>query len=120
MASILIIDDEPAVRLLLRTVLEQSGYDVREAQSGREGLASYREQTADLVITDILMPDLSGLDTIIELTREFLNVKVIAITGVLGEPQMLERARLLGARHMLTKPFSVPELLSAVRDELEH
>jgi two-component system response regulator (stage 0 sporulation protein F) len=120
MSKILVIDDEDLVRTLLRTVLEMDGHTVMEAGDGRAGIALYREQRPDLVITDILLPELNGIETIIELTREFLNVKVIAISGLQGEPEIFSRARLLGARRTFQKPFNPKELLQAVRYELDH
>ncbi len=118
MARILVIDDEEPIRTLLRAALEQDGHEVMEASSGKLGLQLYRNQPADLVITDILMPDLNGLDTILELVREFLDVKVIAISGQGDE--RLSAAKLLGARRTLRKPFDMQELLSAVRYVLAH
>ena len=88
--------------------------------NGREGLKLYRQRPADLVIVDIMMPELNGPDTIIELTREFLDIKVIAISGVFSEEYLRKTARLLGARRTLRKPFGIEELLSAVRYELAH
>ncbi len=120
MSKILVIDDEKLVRTVLRTVLEMDGHTVIEAEDGRTGITLYREQHADLVITDILLPELDGLETIMELTREFLNVKVIAISGLQGEPEVLARARLLGARRTFQKPFNPQHLLQAVRYELDH
>ena len=120
MASILIIDDEESVRALLRSVLETAGYEVVEAANGRQGLERYRQRRADLVITDIAMPELNGLDMILELMHEFLHVKVIAISGVGGEQSVLDAAKLLGARQTFQKPFGMPELLRAVRYELDH
>ena len=120
MATILIIDDEESIRALLRTTLEAAGYEVVEASNGRIGLALYRHRPADLVITDILMPELNGLDMLLELTREFLHAKVIAISGAGGEQNVLDAAKLLGARRTLQKPFSMPRLLDAVRYELDH
>ncbi len=120
MATILIIDDEELVRVLLRSALKAAGYEVVEAANGRIGLELYRHRQADLVITDILMPELNGLDMILELTREFLHAKVIAISGVGGEKNVLDVAKLLGARQTLQKPFSMPRLLDAVRYELAH
>jgi two-component system response regulator (stage 0 sporulation protein F) len=120
MATILIIDDEEPIRALLRTTLESAGYEVTEASNGRIGLELYRHRPTDLIITDILMPELSGLDMLLELTREFLHAKVIAISGVGGEQNVLDVAKLLGARRTLQKPFSMPRLLDAVRYELEH
>ena len=120
MATILIIDDEEIVRVLLRSVLEEAGYEVAEAANGREGLELYRQRPIHLVITDILMPEMNGLDMLLELTREFLYAKVIAISGVGGERNVLDVAKLLGARQTFKKPFSMSDLLSAVRYELEH
>ena len=120
MATILIIDDEELVRTLLRSALEEAGYEVTEAANGREGLELYRYRPTDLVITDIVMPELNGLDMLLELTREFLDAKVIAISGAGGEKNVLDVARLLGARQTFQKPFSMPQLLGAVRYELEH
>lgn len=121
MATILIIDDEASIRALLRTALQSAGHDVMEASRGREGLALYRHKPGDLVIVDLLMPELNGLDTILEFTREFLNVKVIAISGMdQGDQSLLSTARLLGARQSLRKPFGIEELLCAVRYELAH
>jgi two-component system response regulator (stage 0 sporulation protein F) len=120
MASILIIDDEEIIRALLRSVLEAAGYEVTEAANGRIGLDLYRQNPRDLVITDILMPELNGLDMLLELTREFLRAKVIAISGAGVEKNVLDVAKLLGARQTFQKPFSVSKLLGAVRYELEH
>jgi len=69
MATILVIEDQAPLRTLLRTVLERAGHEVREAPNGRLGLAVYREKPADVVITDILMPEMNGLDMILELTH---------------------------------------------------
>ncbi|MEI8015468.1 MAG: response regulator [Nitrospira sp.] len=120
MASILIIDDEEIIRALLRSVLEAAGYEVTEAANGRIGLELYRQNPRDLVITDILMPELNGLDMLLELTREFLRAKVIAISGAGEGKNVLDVAKLLGARQTFQKPFSVSKLLGAVRYELEH
>ena len=95
---ILVIDDQAALRALLRTVLENAGHEVMEAPNGRLGLALYQEKPADLVITDILMPEMNGLDMILELTRAFLNVKVIAISGTPDTEKALAAAKLLGVR----------------------
>ena len=120
MATILIIDDEELIRALLRTTLEAAGYEVMEAPNGRIGLELYRHRPTDLIITDIVMPELNGLDVLLELTRQFLHAKVIAISGVGGEKNDLDVAKLLGARRTLQKPFSMSKLLDAVRYELEH
>ena len=120
MATVLIIDDEESVRALLRFALEAAGYEVTEAVNGRQGLELYRLRPADLVIVDMLMPVMSGLDMLLDLTREFLHAKVIAISGARGEQNVLDVAKLLGARQTFQKPFSMPQLLRALRYELDH
>lgn len=120
MATILIIDDDDLIRVLLRSALEAAGYEVMEAANGRQGLDLYRQRPMDLVITDIVMPEMNGLDMLLALTREFLNAKVIAISGAGGEKNVLDVASLLGARQTFQKTFSMPHLLAAVRFELEH
>ena len=120
MATILVIDDEEIVRVLFRSTLEAAGCQVTEAANGRRGLELYRQEPTDLVITDIVMPEMNGLDLLLELTREFLDAKVIAISGAGEKQHVLDVAKLLGARQTFQKPFSMPDLLSAVRYELEH
>ncbi len=123
MARILVIDDEAPIRSLLATILHSAGHEVVEASSGREGLWVYRQRSTgeNWRLLDLLMPEFSGLDTILEFTREFLNVKVVAIPGMANGDQSLQRtARLLGARQSLRKPFGIEELLCAVRYELTH
>jgi two-component system response regulator (stage 0 sporulation protein F) len=118
--KILVIDDEEPIRILLRTALEGAWYTVLEASNGREGLELCRNHAVDLVITDIAMPEMNGLDLILELTLGFLDVKVIAISGKHGKEDTLDVAKLLGARQTLQKPLSMEQLLSAVRYELAH
>jgi two-component system response regulator (stage 0 sporulation protein F) len=120
MANILVMDDEAPIRTWVSMALQSAGHSVLEAANGREGLLVYRQQPADLVLVDLLMPELNGLDTIMELTREFLDVKVIAISGLAAEHDLIKTARLLGARQTLHKPFGIEELLKAVRYELAH
>lgn len=120
MATILVIEDEDPIRRILSVALESAGYEVRQAPNGRIGLAMYRERPTDLVITDLFMPEMNGLDVVLELTRGFLDTKVIAITGQRGEKDFLQVAKLLGARQILHKPLSMEKLLRAVRYELAH
>ena len=120
MASILIVDDEASIRSLLRRILEGDGHKVREAANGQDGLALYREHPADLVITDILMPERDGMDVTLALTQEFLDAKVIAMTGGTGDQNFLDVAKLFGARSVIHKPFEVEEIRQLVRFALEH
>ena len=126
MALILVIDDDQDMRNLLRLKLEQSGYEVVEAADGAEGIELYQEKPADLVITDIFMPKKEGLELIREFRKNFLNVKIIAISG--GGPEklnglpvydFLELAKKMGALHIFKKPVDFEKLLKAVDDILK-
>ncbi len=120
MATILVIDDQEAIRSLLHRALEEAGHEVLEASNGRLGLELYRVRSADLIITDIVMPEMDGLELMLELTRSFLNVKVIAMSGGHESGESLNVAKLLGARQTFHKPLDMDKLLSAVRYELAH
>jgi DNA-binding NtrC family response regulator len=120
MASILIIDDEVSIRTLLRRILDEDGHQVREAADGHSGLWLYREAPADVVITDILMPERDGLEVTLALTQEFLDARVIAITGATGDRNYLNVATLFGARRVIQKPFIPDEIRRAVRYTLAH
>ena len=121
MSSILVIDDHEDIRQLLRDILERAGYTVREAADGREGVELYLEQPDELVITDLLMPEQSGLETIEQLLKHDAKIPIIAISGA-GDSeheayfaQALER----GAKKTLLKPFSPKVLLSAIEELLK-
>ncbi len=110
MARILVVDDDESIRFLLRTVLEFQGYDVIEAENGYEGLLRYQVEPADLVITDMQMPVMDGLELLMELQRTFPRVKVIAISG--GR-RTLEVAKAF-TPHTFEKPFSLEEVVDTV------
>ncbi|MDH4302199.1 MAG: response regulator [Nitrospira sp.] len=117
-ATILIIEDHTSVRTLLAQVLQDAGYQVCEAANGRQGLQLFYMQPMDLVITDLEMPEMTGLEVILALTRAFLDVKVIAMSG--RSEDDLQKARLMGARQTFAKPLDLPALLNAVQYELQH
>ena len=110
-ARILVVDDDKAVRLLLRAVLERQGHSVVEAENGAEGLQCYRAAPTDLVITDIQMPVMDGLQMITELRGAFPTAKIIAISG--------EKSRLAAAQTFsqctLEKPLYMEGFLDAVQ-----
>ena len=118
MASILIIDDEPQIRSMLRLMLERDGYEVIEAPDGIEGIRAYRQKPADLIITDLIMPNKDGIGMIIELQKEFPDVKIIAMSGGgLNKPEgYLKGAKKLGAACTLTKPIDREKMLRAVKN----
>jgi CheY-like chemotaxis protein len=119
MASILVIDDDPQVRLLLREVLEEQGHIVRDAGDGREGLHIAQTASPDLVITDVLMPEVDGLEVMMALSRESPATRVIAFSGGVAEMDYLHAAKVLGAHRTLRKPLTNRELLHAVGEELQ-
>jgi DNA-binding response OmpR family regulator len=117
MTRILIIDDEEPVRALLRQMLEAAGYEVQEAPDGEVGMKLFRATPADLIITDIFMPNKEGIQTIREVRMNFPQVKVMAISGGGSRINLdvLPTAKALGAHGILAKPFKEQELLEAVR-----
>lgn len=116
MARILIIDDEDELRSMLRRMLEQAGHEVTEAVNGAEGIKLYERDRPDLIITDIIMPEKEGVETIIALRQADPNLPIIAISGGgrLEATDFLTMAKKLGARHTLSKPFRRDQLLEAV------
>ena len=121
MANILLVEDEAQLRSMLHLVLEDAGHTVREAGDGAEALVIYRREPADIVVTDLVMPNKEGIEMIIELRRICPDVKVIAMSGGgrNGPQDYLTLAKRLGASLTLTKPFSNQEMLNAVNSLLE-
>ncbi len=120
-ARILVIDDDEQIRLLVRKMLETGGYCVDEASDGRVGMQKYMAEPQDLVITDLIMPDKEGLETIRELRRYNPDVKIIAMSGGGSLPanNYLHMAESFGAQRTLHKPFRIDEMLDAVRALLQ-
>jgi DNA-binding response OmpR family regulator len=116
MAHILVVDDEPLLRRTLRTILERAGHVVDEAGDGNQALRAFAAERPDLVITDIVMPDREGIETIAQLRGENPGVPIIAMSGggSAGSTLFLELARQLGATRTLNKPIRQAELLAAV------
>ncbi|MCX5828963.1 MAG: response regulator [Deltaproteobacteria bacterium] len=121
MARILLIDDDEQLRMMLRKMLEKAGYtDVEEANDGHIGIQLFRQHPFDLVITDIIMPDKEGIETIIELIGDYPQVKIIAMSGGgrVGPQDYLKMAKHLGASRALTKPFKYSDLIDSVQELL--
>ncbi len=116
MARILIIDDDDQMRNMIRQILEDTGHEVLVAPDGRVGLDLFRQHPVDLIITDILMPEVDGLEIIQTLRRESPEIKIIAISGggETGRLDYLPEAREFGAQHTFSKPFHHSELLEVV------
>lgn len=116
MATILVIDDEPLVRRTVRMTLERAGHTVIEANNGREGEQKFAMQPVDLVITDILMPDQEGIETIRHLRRNNPGLKILAMSGGgrTGNQEFLAIAQKFGAAATIPKPFNSAQLIQVV------
>lgn len=116
--SVLVIDDDELVRETLRTALEGAGYRVVMAPEGEEGVALFHTAPTDVVLCDIFMPGMEGIETIRMLRRWNPEVKIVAISGggKRGELAYLDIAQKLGADRALAKPFAVSEMLATIRE----
>lgn len=117
MAKILVVDDEIQIRDMLTQILTRAGHEVELAEDGVIAMDKFRASPAELIITDLMMANKNGLELIQEITREFGEIRVIAISG--GVPTCpsdyyLSVAKLMGASRILDKPFTKDELLEAV------
>ena len=120
MHRILLVDDDDPFRTMLHKTLERAGYEVQDAPNGRVALALYLENPGALIITDLVMPEKEGLETILELRRNHPGAKIIAISGGgrMNAKVNLVMAEKLGATRTLAKPFSQQELFDAVSNVL--
>lgn len=114
--KVLIIDDEPQIRRMLRIALKSEGYDVIEAETGEQGLAAMTRQQPDLVVLDLGLPDIDGHQVLGEL-RAWSSIPVIVLS-VRSDYEEKVRALDTGAQDYVTKPFSVEEFLARVRANL--
>ena len=118
MATILLIDDEAEVRMLFQIVLEGAGYHVLTAESGPDGLRLLQHKEVDLILVDIFMPEMDGLEIIQLLHKSRPACKIIAMSGDSWEWNYLDTAKHLGAHNTLKKPLNPQELLEAVSFQL--
>ena len=114
---IIIVEDQPDQRLALKMALSMEGYSVRVAANGAEAIALFAERPPRVLITDIFMPDMDGLELIELVRREHPETKIIALTGggQRGNVDYLQSSQLVGAEAAFQKPFDVKELLALVR-----
>ncbi|PIE02885.1 MAG: response regulator [Acidobacteria bacterium] len=114
--SILIIEDDRQLRQLLKIFLSNEPFEVAAVENGSAGIAYFRENGADMVITDIIMPEKDGIETLREIRKVNKNIKVIAISGGgrIGPEGYLKTAQLLGANATLQKPFKRAEFLDTI------
>ena len=117
-ATILVVDDEPPIRRLLRTSLTAQGYDVLEATGGQEAIDAAEREKPDLVILDLGLPDLGGIE-VIRVLRQRSSLPIIVLSVRDDERGKVE-ALDLGADDYVTKPFGVDELVARIRTALRH
>jgi DNA-binding response OmpR family regulator len=121
MAKILVIDDEPSILLMIKKMLEKAGHEVDMALNGKEGMQLFENNKADLLVTDIIMPEKEGLETIVEMRKKYPDLKIIAISGGgrISADGYLPGAKLLGANMVFQKPLIQKEFLEAVSSLLK-
>ncbi|MGC4097870.1 MAG: response regulator [Nitrospira sp.] len=115
--TILIIESQASVRIVLAEVLEEAGYQVCEAANGRQGLEQIHVQPVDLVILNPVMSEMNGLELILEVTCAFLDIRVIPLSGRFVEE--LQTIRLIGAHQNLTNSQSLHPVMLTVQHELQ-
>ncbi|MBF0127604.1 MAG: response regulator [Magnetococcales bacterium] len=121
MARILVIDDDMSIRVLLREILEEEGFEVEDAADGRLGLRQFRKNPPDLVMTDILMPEKDGVELIMELKELSAKTRIVAMSGGgrgLDAAFNLRMAQDFGANRLLVKPFTRNQALEMVHEAL--
>lgn len=121
MARILLIEDDEAIRMLLRENLTRAGHEVTTASNGREGLEMHRPGAFDLVVTDLVMPEKEGIEVLQDLKVKDPKLKALAMSGggQFGAAETyLRLASLLGAGKVLAKPFTRDQFLAAVDETL--
>lgn len=122
MRRILLIEDNPDARRLLQDALKAAGYDVEAVADGEAGIRAQMNAPADIVVTDLFMPNKEGLETIAELRKRTPRTKIIAISGGSrlrgAKTDHLETAREIGADAVLKKPFDPAQLIAVVRQIL--
>lgn len=120
-SSVLIIDDDEMMRAFLVESFEAHGYEVRDAKNGDLGVESYFEEPADLVITDLFMPEKDGVEVVRTLIKHNPDVKIFAISGgdsVGGRKDVLQVIEDFGAKKTFEKPFKISEVLAAAKEIL--
>jgi len=116
---ILLVEDDKLYRDFLKTILEDESYSIVEASNGIEALDKMKESSFDLVITDILMPEMDGLEMLVKMREGNIETKVIAISGGganVHPGSFLYASKILGVSATLTKPFNNEELIALIKE----
>ena len=115
---ILVVDDEATITELIEVLLTGEGYEVATASNGTDGLEKVDAVNPDLIITDISMPDMEGVEFISRLRKRSISTPIIAMSGNAVGMNFLKATRLFGATETILKPFSTQEFIAAVRRSL--
>lgn len=121
MTRLLVVDDDVTIRKTLERGLTAHGYDVTSVENGIEALDILQSESVGLVVTDINMPSMDGIELLIQLVEQRPGLKVIAISGggLFPKDELLTDARLLGAVDVLEKPFDIGTLLELIESTLD-
>ncbi len=121
MKSVLVVDDEPGMREMVKQLLLNEGYHVLEASNGKHAMEFLKNESPELVITDIIMEEMDGVEIIMEIRENYPDVKIIAMSGgsKISSEDYLESASDLGADRIFNKPFALSDMLSAIKELIE-
>jgi len=121
MKSVLVVDDEPGMRELVKHLLINAGYHVLEASNGKHAMEFLKNESPDLVITDIIMEEMDGVEIIMEIRENYPDIKIIAMSGgsKISSEDYLESAADLGADRVFAKPFALSDMLTAIKELIE-
>ena len=114
--KVLIIDDDENIREYVKCMLEDEGFEVFVADNGRTGIDIFTRESIDLIITDLIMPEKEGIETIQDIRKIDKNCGIIAMSGVSNKDSYLSISSLLGAHAILHKPFKPQELMSVINE----
>jgi len=113
---ILVIEDDPFMRETLQDVVEDKGYYITTVANGKRGISLHEKEHYDLIITDVLMPDIDGLEVIMKIRQNFPQTKLLAVSGGghISSKEYLMMARELGSNGVVQKPFNNDELVEKI------
>ena len=121
MKSVLIVDDEPGMREMVKQLLLNEGYHVLEASNGKHAMEFLKNESPELVITDIIMEEMDGVEIILEIRENYPDIKIIAMSGgsKISSEDYLESTSDLGADRIFNKPFALSDMLNAIKELIE-
>ena len=121
MARILVVDDDPNILRNVREVLEEEGHEVREAVTGKAAMELLAEASVDLIVSDINMPEMDGIELLMRVRDEYPGTRLLAMSGggYIAKEKLLRIASILGAVAILEKPFTVEQIVDIVNGAMK-